>query len=408
MIKRLKIRFISLSMAALFILLVLMVACMNLLNYHAVVEDADAVLSLLSQNQGVFPSGGESGQQRSHKHISPETPYESRYFSVVIDSNGQVLQTDTSKIAAIDSEAAKTYALSVLEKGAENGFINGFRYSIVEESETTRITFLDCGKMLNSFYDFLNTSTLIALLCYLFLFVVILFFSGRIIRPAAESYAKQKQFITNASHEIKTPLTIINANLDLLEMDPQDTDSLQDIRAQTERLASLTNDLVCLAQMEEPEKEMEKTEVLLSDLIAEAVLPFKTLAQTQKKHFICQIQPSLSIRGSQKAITQLLYILLDNALKYSPEEGTVAIHFAQQGHQLRLNVFNTTQTYVNWEDLQYVFDRFFRADRSRNSASGGYGIGLSIAKAIMTAHGGKIQTGTQGGYSFTITCLFPI
>ena len=239
------------------------------------------------------------------------------------------------------------------------------------------------------------------------MFFVIVFFAGKIVRPMAESYEKQKRFITDAGHEIKTPLTIINANVDLLETDPEDADCLHDIRQQTERLTTLTNDLVYLARMEEADTSLEMTNIAVSEMISEAASEFRALAAIQEKEFIYQIQPGLFMRGNDKAIRQLINITIDNALKYSPEGGTVAVHFAQVRHTLQLNIYNTTQTAVNSEELEHVFDRFYRMDHSRNSATGGHGIGLSVAKAIVEAHHGKIHAWSRDGCSFNITCIFP-
>ena len=240
------------------------------------------------------------------------------------------------------------------------------------------------------------------------MFMVIVFFAGKIVRPIAESYEKQKQFITDAGHEIKTPLTIINANVDLLEDDPEDADCLQDIRQQAQRLTALTNDLVYLARMEETDRPPEMTDIAVSEIISETAAAFRAPALMQEKEFICKIKSGLFMTGNDKAIRQLVNITLDNALKYSPEGGKIEIRFEQVRRTLQLSVCNTTEAAVNSEELEHVFDRFYRMDKSRNSATGGHGIGLSIAKAIVEAHKGSIRAWSQDGCSFNITCVFPV
>lgn len=408
MIRKLKIKFVILAMATLFALLAIIVTGMNLINYNSVVQEADKILSVLSKNKGAFPDFGIGLNHQLPPNMSPETPYESRYFSVFLNEFGEIVNTETSKIASVDSETAAAYAQTVINKQSEQGFIDEYRYVVRAEPNGLRITFLDCGRNLAAFHNFLAASTGMALIGYVVVFFIVFFFAGRIIRPIAESYAKQKQFITDAGHEMKTPLTIISANADILEMEIGTNESLTDIQQQAERLKSLTNDLVMLTRMEESGDTMQKIAFPISEVVAEAAHPFRALALQQGKEFVCDIQPMLSLNGNDKAIQQLVSVLMDNALKYSPPGGTIALHLAKQNKAIHLSVFNTAETEIKRESLSHVFDRFYRTDASRNSETGGHGIGLSIAKAIVTAHNGKIQATTQDGRSFQVTAVFPV
>lgn len=405
MIKEIKIKFIILSMAALLVLLTIIVTGMNLINYNTVVTDADNTLSVLSKNQGKFPDFGDSGVP---KHMTAETPYESRYFSVLLNKNNDVIQTDTSRIKAIDTNKAIQYATSVLTKSEQQGFIGKYRFLCCSEESSMRIIFLDCSRKIESFQSFLFASIFMALLGYIIFFFVILFFSGKIIHPVSESYEKQKQFITDAGHEIKTPLAIIQADADVLAMDIGESEWLEDIKKQTERLAALTNDLVYLSRMEESGDNMQMIEFPFSDVVEETALSFQSFAQTQDKIFKCNIQPMISLVGDEKSIRQLVDILMDNAMKYSPANGTVSITVQKQGRQIRLTVFNTVETPVPKEQLNLIFERFYRMDSSRSSQTGGYGIGLSMAKAIVSVHNGKIYATTRNSQSLEITAQFPI
>ena len=270
-----------------------------------------------------------------------------------------------------------------------------------------RIIFLDCRQEISSFRIFLFISLGMALMGFLIFFFVILFFSGRIIRPVAESYEKQKRFITDAGHELKTPLTIIQADVDVLEMETGENEWLADIRKQTQRLSGLTRDLVYLSRMEEAENALPMIEFPFSDVVAETAASFQALAKTQGKPFLCDIQPMLSLKGNEKAIQQSVNILLDNALKYSPAGGTVSLTVKKQGKTLLLTVCNTTAAPVPAGELPRLFERFYRPDTSRNSRTGGYGIGLSVAKAITTAHNGKIHAGSNGD-TLQITVTLPL
>ena len=407
MIKRLKIKFVILSVASLFALLLVIVTGMNVINYNSILKESDDILYLLSQNHGAFPD--EPGKKKKlPPDMSPELPYESRYFSVLLNQTGDIIYTETSRIISVDTSMAISYADAVTESGTNRGFIDQFRFVLTSEGDTTRITFLDCGRKLDTYHSFLFSSICMALTGFVIVSIIIFFFAGKFIRPIAESYEKQKRFITDAGHEIKTPLTIINANADVLEMDIGENECLEDIRQQAKRLTTLTNDLVYLARMEESENRLQMIEFPVSEIVQETAMSFKTPVQAQEKKFTCEVQPMLSMRGNDKAIRQLVSILMDNALKYSPAGGSILLRFIKQNKTLFLTVYNTTETAIDSMNLDHVFDRFYRLDPSRNSRTGGHGIGLSVAKAITAAHGGKIKADTKDGHSFQITVAFTL
>lgn len=395
-------------MTSLLILLTIIVAGMNLVNYNTIVAESDEILSLLLQNKGTFPDIKPEKREMFPRYMSPETPYESRYFSILMNADGSIIHTETSKIAAIDIETAIKFANIAERSGKTSGFVGEYRFVRHTESDRSLIIFLDCGRKLTSFNTFLKISVGMSLAGFLIVFFVITICSGRIIRPIAESYEKQKQFITDAGHEIKTPLTIINANIDILEMELGENDSLEDIKQQTSRLKSLTNDLVTLARTEESEENLQKIEFPISEVVAETAHSFQAPAVQQGKEFVCNIQPMLSLKGNDKAIHQLVTILMDNALKYSPSGGKIVLSMVKQNKAICISVFNTTEAEVKQENLDRVFDRFYRMDTSRNSETGGHGIGLSLAKAIVAAHDGKIQASAQDSHSFRITAVLPI
>lgn len=408
MIKKLKTKFIMLSMISLFVLLLVIVAGMNIINYQSVINEADDILKLLSVNEGVFPDTDKMKGDRMPHGMSPELPYESRFFSVLISEDGAIIQTDTSRIKSVDTDDAVEYADEVFESGKKKGFADKFRYIVNSEGANKRITFLDCGRMLDSCKVFLTGSIIMSLAGLLIVFLVIFFFAGKIIHPIAESYEKQKRFITDAGHEIKTPLTIINANVDLLELELGENESLSDIQQQVKRLTGLTNDLVYLARMEETNESMSMIEFPLSDLVYDTIMPFKTLALAASKQFTWDIEPLLTLKGNDKAIEQLVSVLMDNAVKYSAEQGIISVELKKNNKNIYLRVFNTTDFEVKQENMKYLFDRFYRNDTSRNSRTGGHGIGLSVAKAIVNAHGGKISANAHGDKAFYIDVILPI
>jgi len=407
MIQRIKIRFITVAMAALLLLLTVIVTGMNILNYKSVVQDADKKLELLSQNKGTFPEFGADKRWPIPPNMTLETPYESRYFSVLIASSGEIIHADTSRIKAIDHTSAVQYAENAVLKQDTNGFIENYRYTLSTEGDSLRITFLDCTREVYSFRGFLVSSIGMALVGYLAFFFVILFFSNKITKPVAESYEKQKRFITDAGHEIKTPLAIIKADVDVLEMEYGENEWLDAIQSQIKRLADLTNDLVYLSRMEETEDRLQMIDFPFSDVVSETAHAFHAVAQSKGKNFQCNVQSMLSMNGNEKSIRQLVSILLDNAMKYAPEGGFVSLAAGKQGRYLTLTVQNTTMVPIEKKDLSHIFERFYRMDTSRNSQTGGYGIGLSVAKAIVAAHNGKITATTPDRHSLLIQIQFP-
>lgn len=407
MIRKLRFKFILLTMTVLLAVLVVIIGGINMANYANVVNNADSVLSLLSENQGRFPNSNFS-PHRPRREMSPELPFESRFFSVLLDENYLSLQTETGNIAAVDGESAIAMAQTAVAKKSEAGFLGDYRYQIVPEGTGIRVIFLDCGRTLGNFRTFLFASIFISLCGFLVVFAVVTLLSGRIMRPFAEGYEKQKRFITDAGHELKTPLTIIGADVDILTMDQGENEWLSDIQKQVKQLAGLTNDLVFLSRMEEADTPMQKLPFPLSDVVSETAASFQALAQAQGKAFTTQIQPMLTLEGDEKAIAQLVRLLLDNALKYSPKGGSVSLTLEKSGRQCRLSVSNTTDNPLPLDNLKALFERFYRADPSRNSQTGGHGIGLSVAKAIVTAHGGKIQATSEDGHCLCITASLPM
>lgn len=420
MIRRLRRKLILACMVSLALVLAVILGGVNLMSYHKMVTDADAILALLDANGGNFPKnrGAEGtrpdGEPPARKNpfdpggISPETPYESRFFSVLLDADGQSLQVDTGQVVAVDEAAAVEYAQKVWASGRRSGFLEYYRYLVCEEEQGTLIVFLDCGRSLSTFLSTLLTSVLLALLGLLAVLVLLLILSKHIVRPVAESYEKQKQFITDAGHELKTPITIIGADADLAEMECGENQWIADIRRQAQRLTRLTNDLIYLSRMEEEQPKLQPIEFPLSDVAEEMAQSFQALAKSQGKELLLRIQPMLSFTGDEKAIRQLLSILLDNALKYSADSAPLTLKLEKQGRTILLTVSNPVAQPMEQDKLSHLFDHFYRTDQSRNSETGGYGLGLSIARSIVLAHKGKIRAESPDGRTLTIAVHLPV
>lgn len=412
MIKKLQRKFVAVAMLSLFIVLLIIIGTVNILNYTRMTDDAQRTINILKENDGSFPKPDmKPGHGKEmFKGMSPEAPYESRYFSVLMDGSGNVSTIDTGKIAGTDTDEAAEYAAKVLECGRTSGFMGQYRFGIKDKDNGKLIIFLYCGRELSNFRAVLLISVGISFAGMLAVFLLLIFFSGRIVKPVSESYEKQKRFITDAGHEIKTPLTIIDADAELVGLDCGENEWLEDIRKQTKRLTALTNDLIYLAKMEEGQKSSTKIEFPLSDVVEETAESFRARAVNENKKLDIDIQPEITYCGDEKAIRQLVSILVDNAVKYSDGIKIISVKLEGQGGTsklskgFRLQVFNSCE-HIEPESVKHLFDRFYRAEQSRNSQTGGYGIGLSVAKAVVDAHKGKITADTADGKSLRITVV---
>ena len=431
MIKKLRRKLVLTSMVSLLLVLLIIEGSVGFLNYHKIATDADKILQILEQNDGRFPKtnpaeeAGDVGVDEEtaisgkRKQIlrkpdgkngimSKEMPYESRFFSVVLKTDGETVVVDTGKVASVDTSTALEYAKSVWNSGKQKGFMEEYRYLVckTEEDSEVRIIFLDRERELSNFQNLLTTGLVVTILGLCAVFVLIWIFSAYIIKPFVENYEKQKRFITDAGHELKTPLTIIDADAEVLEMDLGENEWLSDIQSQTRRLADLTNDLILLSRMEENREEKIMVEFPFSDMVEETVNTFQAVVRTQNKILTSEITPMISLYGDDKAIRRLVTILLDNAVKYSDEGGKISLQLKQEKKRIILSVYNTTKT-ISRKQLEHLFDRFYRTDSSRNSRTGGYGLGLSIAAATVEAHKGKITATTVDEKSLLITVILP-
>ena len=407
MIRKLRIKFIAISMTSTIIVLFLILGSINLLNYREMSHNADTILDFLKENDGELPENLYKSQHKKTNGISPETSFESRYFSVFLSNNRQICEADTDNISAIDEETAIKYAQKINRSNKNCGFISKYRYMKENTSNGVKIYFLDCTKSMMSFQTFLVTSFFVSIFGVSNVFILVVLLSKRAIEPVAESYEKQKRFITDAGHEIKTPLTIIDADTSILEMEYGENEWLDDIQLQTKRLVGLTNDLIYLSRMEEKQTKTTMIEFPFSEVILEEAQSFQGLAKVKGKNFMVDIEPMLSLKGDEKTIRQLISILLDNAVKYCTEQGQIRLTAAHKGKNIILSIYNTSQPLTK-ENIDQLFDRFYRTDESRNSKTGGYGIGLSVAKAVVEAHHGKIVASSEDGNSLLITVILKI
>ena len=414
MIRSLQRKFVASAMLSVALVILVVVSAINLLNYRRIVNSADHVVGILLEHDGSFPhqeSNPRQGRGREEfmgaaaRDISPEAPFDTRFFTASFSPEGELQSSDTGRVSAVSEEEALDFAREALEASRTKGFISNYRYGRkIKEDGTVFVVCLDCWRGLSNVFSFLVSSAMVAGFARLAVYLLVLVLSRRVIMPVQESYEKQKQFITDAGHELKTPLTIIEADVDCVEMDTGKNEFLDDVRVQTRRLADLTADLIMLSRMEEAENRLEMIEFPFSDVVSETAQSFQNLAQAQGKTFESRVEPMLELCGNEKTIRELVSILLDNAVKYCTEGGHISLTVSKRGKNIRMEVYNTCES-IDRESLNHLFERFYRTDKSRNSKTGGYGIGLSIARAVVIAHKGKITASTADEKSLLITVI---
>lgn len=409
MIRRLRLKLIVVSMASLMLVLTAIMGFLNAMNYRGIVQDADSILDILRKNSGELPLPVAlyDWEVDGPRYKSPELPFEIRFFSVTTSDTGTAVSFSMVQITALDEETAADYAHQAWKSKSERGFVGDYRFVCDQSDEGLRIIFLDYGRVLSSFRIVLKNSILISIAGLFSVFLLIVILSDRIIKPFMENYAKQKQFITDASHEIKTPITIIDAAAEVLEIEYGENEWLQGIRQQTKRLSRLTGDLIRLARTEE-QTQLHMVDFPLSELIEEAAADFHPLALAQEKELRLYIQPNLTWHGDEDGIRQLISILLDNALKYSPKGSVIRLRLELKGKNVCIQTENESTQSLTQSHLGSMFNRFYRGDSSRSSQTAGYGIGLSIAKAIVSTHKGKISARAADENRILITVQLPV
>lgn len=416
MIKELKRKFVLISIGAVALVLLLIMGSINIVNYRDIVVKAEYILDVLANGGGKFPdvpeedkNGGETTLvSESADLIEPdeniEMQYERRFFTVTFISDTELV-INLDNIAAVDTETAVRYAFELNSKGRNKGFKGYYRYMktsvITENGEKNMYIFLDCNRELLTFYNFLFTSITVSVIGLLLVLMLLIVFSKFAIKPIADSYEKQKRFVTDASHELKTPLTIISANADVLEIEQGSSEWIDSIRNQVMRLKDFTEKLVLLAKMDEEGAPLNKQAFSLSDAVKNSVENFRASIDVGHKTLACDIDSDINYYGDQEMIKILADVLIDNAVKYSNDGGTIHISLKADYNNCIFTVYNTAE-YIDVDKLDMIFERFYRLDESRNSGMGGHGIGMSAAKAIVTAHGGTI-TADSDGESMTIT-----
>lgn len=389
-------------MCSVILVLGMIIAVINVINYSKTDAYSDKVMSILVENEGGFPPDFPIRPGLGNG-MSPETPFEARYFTVFINARGEAVFSDTGRIAAVSKETAENYAKTLYADGKTKGMYDDYKYQAKETTGGTLYIFLDCTREMTSFRSFLQASVLISVGGVALVFVLVIVLSKLALRPVEESYRKQKHFITNASHDIKTPLTIIGAETEIIELEHGASEWTKEIKNQIVRLTSLTDKLVFLSRMEEAAKP-ELKEFDLSATFAETTRPYEALAQARGLELLVEAQSDIRYTGNEEMLRQAIALLLDNAIKYTSDKGVISARLKRTSKGIEMRFRNDAEG-IKQGNLDELFERFYRMEQSRNSNTGGNGIGLSVVKAIVESHKGKVTANSADGESIEIAIL---
>lgn len=398
MLKKIQRRFVLAAMAAFALVMLLIIVGINAANYYRTTSMQDRLIQeLLEHEQAGFNE--EQAPPPPIRNIpgrNPEAAYMTRFFTVHCDADGSVKEVLREYISSVDEETAKAYAQTVLSKGMEKGYYQDYRYLINRNDKGISILFLNAAMPLQSMRSLVIVSLAIGIFSLLLVFFLVLVFSKRAIRPYLKNLEQHKQFITDAGHELKTPITSIATSADIAAMEHEGDEWIENIRRQAVRLTKLVGDMVALSRLDEETPFPKKDRFSLSEAAWEIAEPFTQLAKVKGKHYSQQIEEDLTFFGDRDAIQRMISILLDNAMKYSDDGGEIRLQVYRRRSKVCIEVTNTCH-FQDVSNLDRLFDRFYRLDESRSTATGGTGIGLSMVRAIAETHGGKATVQSADG-----------
>lgn len=403
MVKTLRKRFVAVSMSAVAVMLVFLLGYINITNYHTDMKRTDELLNIVAARQyepnSGFPPERNNGGGMFGKRITEDAAMGAVYFAADTDVSGNILRTDTSRIASVTDSDVGEYLKLVSE---EYGRVGNFKYKVTAspDGKIKKYTFLDISGEINSAYMHLFVSLIAGAFCFGIMFLFVLFISGRAIRPIAENIERQKSFVTDAGHEIKTPLSIILANTEALELHSGTSKWSENIKSQVSRLNGLVQNLLTLAKTDE-DRTVISVNFSLSETVYETLGMFSESAVMKNISFKTDIKKEAVCFADKEYISRLISILIDNAVKYSENGGEVEVVLKNDRRFVYLTVSNKTRSLPDCKP-EKLFDRFYRGDPSRNQ-NGGFGIGLSAAKAISRLFGGDIKAEFKDGNTVSFT-----
>lgn len=421
-IQKLKRQFILITMSALIVTMTMIAGFLYLGNMLISRQAIRNTLDFIIENNGELADtedtdqeSGNSGQRsqitdlhllddifKMDGHRSLEFRYSTRYFVVIFDENEEITQVKTDFITTVSEEQAEEYGRTVLESGKGFGRYGNYYYRMkVREDETSIVVFLDSENSLKYNQRLLYLALALISFGMILAFLIVRVLSTKVIQHEARNIELQKQFLTNASHELKTPLAVIRANTEMSEILDGETEWTQSTKRQIDRMNGLIKNLVMITRADENHGHLETEDVDVTKAIRETVENFEVLAEQNQKKMTCRLAENVHMHAEDAQIRQLCSLLVENAIKYCDDGGNIEVALTQKGRGIILVVSND---YAEGENVNYerFFERFYREDESHNTDKGGYGIGLSIAESLTRQYHGSIHaTWKKGVISFT-------
>lgn len=438
MIKNLRRKFIIVTLISVTIVLLLVDVLVNVLNYRVANKEMDLRMSVLMNNEADFdrqqeendtsqddkPDSGQS-EEMPPEDVQPgddnKRPEDGRFrdfrndivlapgqvdsFFSVTFSDGKVKAANCMGAKDMESDDAKEMAKSLYDAGEDYGFYEDWKYAVYyDDDDSGELTyiFLNAKEERDSARNVLLLSILLSVGAEILVLIMVAGLSKLVTAPVAESYEKQKRFITDASHELKTPIAIIKANTEVMEITSGESEWTESNMRQVDRLSNLIEKLVFLSRMDEENQQyLNMTDFDLSQAISEVADGFEGIAAASGKELSCNVEEGIVFHGDEGTLRQMISLLLDNAFKYASEGGCVSLSVTtrEQGKNKILIEQTNPVDEIEKGNLDVLFERFYRPDESRNSEKGGHGIGLSVVRAIVLAHKGEVHADSPDGKS---------
>lgn len=384
MMKSLQKKFIRITMLAVTAVMLVLCLSVNIANYVSTQSDLNRTLDMIADHRGTVP-------EKPTGPFTEETPYSTRYFVLRYNDEGVLSDAGLDNIASITEDDVPEYLSFAVSQGEDDGYYNGYQYKISRVgADRFMAVFLDCYQQRRSVYTLALLSLAVTAVCILLVYVIVLLCSKKAIEPMLKNAQRQKQFITDASHELKTPITVIATSLTVLEMEVGKQKWIDKAMAQTEKLKALVNSLVTLARMDEEDSPLQFSSFAAGSAVRETAESFVDFAESEGLSLKLDIDDTLSYVGDEYAVRQLVSILLDNAVKYAAPDSEISFCLRKSelfAKGICIQTSNHCEA-LETDKLDKLFDRFYRSDESRQSS--GFGIGLSIARSIAEGHHGRI------------------
>lgn len=390
-------------MISIIVVLMAIIGTITLINYNKTVDNIDKVLTVLVDNDGKF-NGLDFGDdnlkntdgnnnkdnlnhQKDYGEFTKETPYWTRFFSVKFTNSNPDPAVNTSMIASVSKEEAIDMAKKTIDSNSMIGFYGAYRYKVKIADDFKLVVFVDCTKEMRSIRYFVFTGTWISLVGIIAVFIIVFIFSKIVFNPVKRTYDKQKRFVTNAAHELKTPLTIISANNELIDAEYNSLDETQAIDKQVKKLTIMINNLTLLSKLDEEDKNVDlKEKVDLTKLSNDLIEPFKVIFESRNIKFNFFVDDNCYIKGNTNLISQLLSLLIDNANKYALTYINFEVRIVGKGVELK----TSNDADIDEKNPNLLLERFYRNDKARGKIEGS-GIGLSVVNEIVKLHKGTIK-----------------